>query len=372
MGVYIPLRVRLTPASIPQVVAYIQTYLRDNPIPSIDTFADLIASFLSDHPELVAVASVNGKTGAVILTGADIMLNGDSALTLETEITNLNSMIAELSRQVAEAVATVENAQEDIDDLGSQISELEQTLTTIENSITQINNTITSDETLISANTTKNAQQDTRLQALENSIDGAEEDIDDLQTLTTLHTEQIESLNETIGDASEVLERIGEVEQDVSNLESSVSAIQTSVGSLQTRMTQAESSIGTLNTNIGTVQTNISEIQSKANRVLDCELILSAASVPSTGTTLNLSKSVTNYKMCLIDLYITAEHKIMTVPSFLYGEKIDISWPSTDSLAYFGIFTVTLNNSTIHFNKSNKGTGYGSSNFYIRVYGVIS
>ena len=67
MGVYIPLRVRLTPASIPQVVAYIQTYLRDNPIPSIDTFADLIAEFLSDHPELVAVASVNGKTGANLL-----------------------------------------------------------------------------------------------------------------------------------------------------------------------------------------------------------------------------------------------------------------------------------------------------------------
>ena len=196
MGVYIPLRVRLTPASIPQVVAYIQTYLRDNPIPSIDTFADLIAEFLSDHPELVAVASVNGKTGAVILTGADIMLNGDSALTLETEITNLNSMISSLSRQVAEAVATVENSQEDIENLESQIDDIDQILTSINASITQINNTIQTDEALISANTTKNAQQDTRLHALENSLDDVDEDIDNLQTLTELHTQQIHALSQ--------------------------------------------------------------------------------------------------------------------------------------------------------------------------------
>lgn len=217
MGVYIPLRVRLTPASIPLVVAYIQTYLKDNPIPSIDTFADLIAEFLSDHPELVAVASVNGKTGAVILTGADIMLNGDSALTLETEITNLNSMISNLSRQVAEAVATVENAQEDIDDLGSQIGELEQTLTTLENSITLINNTIDADEDLISANTTKNAQQDTRLTAIENTLDDVEEDIDNLQTLTELHTQQIHALTQISIDPQELEQRFTDINQRITD-----------------------------------------------------------------------------------------------------------------------------------------------------------
>ena len=211
MGVYIPLRVRLTPASIPQVVAYIQTYLRDNPIPSIDTFADLIAEFLSDHPELVAVASVNGKTGAVILTGADIMLNGDSALTLETEITNLNSMISSLSRQVAEAVATVENSQEDIENLESQIDDIDQILTSINASITQINNTIQTDEALISANTTKNAQQDTRLHALENSLDDVDEDIDNLQTLTELHTQQIHALSQISIDPQELEQRFTDI-----------------------------------------------------------------------------------------------------------------------------------------------------------------
>ena len=75
MPKYIPMYGKLTPASIPQVVAYIQDYLRDNPIPSVDAMAQLIAEFLADHPELVAVASVNSKTGAVVLTGADIMIN---------------------------------------------------------------------------------------------------------------------------------------------------------------------------------------------------------------------------------------------------------------------------------------------------------
>lgn len=272
MGVYIPLRVRLTPASIPQVVAYIQTYLKDNPIPSIDTFADLIAEFLSDHPELVAVASVNGKTGAVILTGADIMLNGDSALTLETEITNLNSMISSLSRQVAEAVATVENAQDDIDDLGSQIGDLEQTLTTLENSITQINNTINTDEVLISANTTKNAQQDTRLHAIELSLDEVDEDIDDLQTLTELHTEQITALQGLIGDSTEILERLGEVEQEVSTLSTSVSGMQTTVGQLQTSVSTMNTKVTEFETQLAVSQVNLVTTgfgTSDANTIID-------------------------------------------------------------------------------------------------------
>lgn len=259
MGAYIPLKVRLTPASIPQVVAYIQTYLRDNPIPSMDTFSDLIASFLSQHPELVAVASVNAKTGAVILTGADIMLNGDSALTLETEITNLNSMISSLSRQVAEAIATVESVQEDIDDLESQIGEIEQTLTSVNTSITQINNTIQTDESLINANTIRNAQQDTRLHAIELSLDDVDADIENLQTLTELHTQQIAALNATIGDSTEILERIGEVEQDVSNLESSIGGIQSTVGQLQTTVTSTNNRVTTIENQLDVSEIDLSQ-----------------------------------------------------------------------------------------------------------------
>lgn len=321
MAVYTPLFVYLTPASIPQVVAHIQKYLADNPIVSDpEAIAEVIQQYIEEHPEIIAVASVNGKTGNVVLTGSDININASSAVSVETQLLNLASMISSA---------------------GSDITQIEAQLTTIYTNIGTIETNVSNNTTAISALQTSVAGQGTRLAS-------AESDIDSL--------ESAQSAQNTRLNTAEV-----------------------NISSLQTRMTQAEtdidsneSSIGTLNTTIGTVQTNISAIQSKANSVLDCELILSATTVPSQGTTLNLSKSVTNYKMCLIDLYVTAEHKIMTVPSFVYGEKIDISWPSTDSLSYFGIFTVTLNNSTIYFNKSNKGSGYGSSNFNIRVYGVVS
>ena len=199
MGVYIPLKVRLAKASIPQVVAYIQTYLEENPIPSMDTFSTLIAQFLADHPELVAVASVNAKTGSVILTGADIMLNADADVTIETEVTNLNSMIASLSSQVAAAVSTVEGMDSAIDDINSDIDTINVALDTKDTEIYQINQTLTSHLNGINANTTKNAQQDTRLTALEYALDVLETDYNDLNTQVTLHTEQITALQGSTG-----------------------------------------------------------------------------------------------------------------------------------------------------------------------------
>lgn len=248
MGVYIPLKVRLAKASIPQVVAYIQTYLEENPIPSMDTFADLIAEFLADHPELVSVASVNAKTGAVILTGADIMLNADADVTLETEVTNLNTMISSLSSQVAAAVSTVEGMDDSIEDINSDIDTINVALDTKDTEIYQINQTLTSHLNGINANTTKNAQQDTRLTALENALDALETDYNDLNTQVTLHTEQITALQGMIGDSSEILERLTEVEQTAANAQSAVNTMQTSVqentndiDGLDTRVTALES-----------------------------------------------------------------------------------------------------------------------------------
>lgn len=69
MAVYSPLFVYLTPASIPQVVAHIQKYLADNPIVSDpEAIAEVIQQYIEDHPEIIAVASVNGETGNVVLT----------------------------------------------------------------------------------------------------------------------------------------------------------------------------------------------------------------------------------------------------------------------------------------------------------------
>lgn len=261
MGVYIPLKVRLAKASIPQVVAYIQTYLEDNPIPAMDTFASLIAQFLADHPELVAVASVNAKTGAVILTGADIMLNADADVTLNTEITNLNSMIASLSSQVASAVSTVEGMDDSIEDINSDIDTINVALDTKDTEIYQINQTLTNHLNGINANTTKNAQQDTRLTALETSLDDLEVYYNTLNNQVSLHTEQITALQGMIGDSSEILERLTEVEQTAENAESAVSTMQSSVSTLQT----------SVQTNTTDIATNADDIEGLDTRVTALE-----------------------------------------------------------------------------------------------------
>ena len=262
MGVYIPLKVRLAKASIPQVVAYIQTYLEDNPIPAMDTFAELIAEFLEDHPELVAVASVNAKTGAVILTGADIMLNSDADVTLATEITNLNSMIASLSSQVAQAVTTVGGFETDIEDINSDIDTINVALDTKDTEIYQINQTLTNHLNGINTNTTKNAQQDTRLTALESALDTLETDYNDLNTQVTLHTQQITALQGMIGDSSEILERLTEVEQTAANAQSAVSAMQSTVNTLSSNVSGLQTSVNTLNSDVSDLKTSVNTLNS--------------------------------------------------------------------------------------------------------------
>lgn len=261
MGVYIPLKVRLAKASIPQVVAYIQTYLEDNPIPAMDTFAELIAEFLADHPELVSVASVNAKTGAVILTGADIMLNSDADVTLDTEITNLNSMIASLSSQVAQAVTTVGGFETDIEDINSDIDTINVALETKDTEIYQINQTLTNHLNGINTNTTKNAQQDTRLTALETALDALETDYNDLNTQVTVHTQQITALQGMIGDSSEILERLTEVEQTAANAQSAVNTMQTSVSTLQTSVQENTTDIATNADDIDALDTRVTAIE---------------------------------------------------------------------------------------------------------------
>lgn len=296
MGVYIPLRVRLTPASIPQVVAYIQTYLRDNPIPSVDTFAELIASFLADHPELVAVASVNAKTGAVILTGADIMLNSDADVTLNTEITNLNSMIASLSTQVATAVSTVDSLDSAIDDINSDIDTINVALDTKDSEIYTINQTLTNHLNGINANTTKNAQQDTRLTALETALDALETDYSDLNTQVTLHTQQITALQGMIGDSTEILERLEEVEQTAENAQSAVSTMQTSVSTLQTNVSNNTTDIATNADDIEGLDTRVTALEGSGTSGLKLYYqqytLASIAAGSTSAITMNFTTSI--------------------------------------------------------------------------------
>ena len=96
---YTPLNVWLDPASVADVVAYIQTYLSENTIYSETEIETIIHDYLIAHPELIGgVQSVNGKTGTVVLSASDINTTGTT--TIQAVLTSLSSQISDISQTV--------------------------------------------------------------------------------------------------------------------------------------------------------------------------------------------------------------------------------------------------------------------------------
>lgn len=205
MAEYKPLFVYLEPASIPQVVAHIQKYLAENPIISDEeTIAELIREYIAAHPEIIAVASVNGKVGAVVLTGSDIMINPSSAVSVETQLLNLASMI---------------------NNTGADVSQIQANISQIYTTIGTLQTDVETNASNISALQTSVEGQGTRLATAESDIDALE----------SAQTAQGTRLNTAEGNIS----------------------------SLQTRMTQAETDIDNNESSIGTLNTNVANINSK-------------------------------------------------------------------------------------------------------------
>jgi len=59
-------------SELTQWIYQIWSYLQDNPIVSEDTVGQIIEDYLDTHPIPGNVTSVNGETGAVVLTAEDI------------------------------------------------------------------------------------------------------------------------------------------------------------------------------------------------------------------------------------------------------------------------------------------------------------
>ena len=211
MAVYKPLFVYLTPASIPQVVAHIQKYLADNPIISDpEAIAEAIQEYIEAHPEVIAVASVNGKTGAVLLTGSDIMINPSSAVSVETQLLNLASMI---------------------NNTGADITQIQANISKIYTDIEKI-------QTDVETNTSNISELQTSVEGQGTRLATAETDIDNLETAQSAQNTR---LNTAEGNIS----------------------------SLQTRMTQAETDINDNESDIGTLNENISQISTQLNGLSD-------------------------------------------------------------------------------------------------------
>lgn len=124
---YTPLNVWLDPASVTDVVAYIQTYLSENTIYSETEIETIIHDYLIAHPELIGgVQSVNGKTGTVVLSASDI--NTENNVTIESVLASLSSQISSIAASVATNTANITNltgrvttAETDISNLKSSI-----------------------------------------------------------------------------------------------------------------------------------------------------------------------------------------------------------------------------------------------------------
>lgn len=197
MATYKPLFMYVSPASVPQIVAHIQKYLADNPIVSNpEAIAEVIQQYIEDHPEIIAVASVNGKTGNVVLTGSDININASSAVTIETQLLNLASMIASA---------------------GSNISQIQAQLETIYTNISTLDGKVTANETAIDSLETTVSGHGTRLATAESDID----------SLETSQTAQGTRLNTAEGNISSLQTRMTQAETDIDNSENAISAIKT-------------------------------------------------------------------------------------------------------------------------------------------------
>ena len=126
---YTPLNVWLDPASVTDVVAYIQTYLSENTIYSEEEIEELIHDYLIAHPELIGgVQSVNGKTGAVVLSASDI--NTANNVTIESVLSSLSSQISSIAASVATNTSNITSltgrvttAETDLANLKSKISD---------------------------------------------------------------------------------------------------------------------------------------------------------------------------------------------------------------------------------------------------------
>lgn len=128
---YTPLNVWLDPASVTDVVAYIQTYLSENTIYSETEIETIIHDYLIAHPELIGgVQSVNGKTGTVVLSASDI--NTENNVTIESVLASLSSQISTIAANVATNTANitsltgrVSTAETDLSALKSNLDEIE-------------------------------------------------------------------------------------------------------------------------------------------------------------------------------------------------------------------------------------------------------
>lgn len=231
MGTYKPLFMYVAPASIPQIVAHIQKYLEENPIISDpEAIAAVISDYIEEHPELIAVASVNGKTGAVVLTGSDININATTEVTIATQIANLAAMIAD-------AGGDIDTINDNIEDIYTELDGTEgikARLTAVETDINDATNGIKVRLSGIEGEVNGTGGIDSRLTTVENDINASQTGIK--ARLTDVET-----------DVLSLQTRMTQAETDIDNSETAINTNAEAITNIRSTLTQIQSDITDLN-----------------------------------------------------------------------------------------------------------------------------
>lgn len=206
MAVYKPLFMYLTPASIPQVVAHIQKYLADNPIISDpEAIAEAIQKYIEEHPEIIAVASVNGKTGNVVLTGSDININASSEVSVETQLLNLASMINNVGADITQIEANISQIYTDIGTLQTNVETNASNISALQTSVEGQGTRLTAAETDIDALQSAQSAQNTRLNTAEGNINSLQSRMTNAESGINSNSSQIETMNTSISNIQDNL-----------------------------------------------------------------------------------------------------------------------------------------------------------------------
>ena len=209
MAEYKPLFVYLEPASIPQVVAHIQKYLSENPIVSDpESIAEAIRDYIEEHPEIIAVASVNGKTGNVVLNGSDININASSAVSIETQLLNLASMINSVGADITQIQANISQIYTDIETLQTDVETNASNISALQTSVEGQGTRLATAETDIDSLETAQTAQGTRLNTAEGNISSLQTRIAQAETNINSNTSSIGVLNESLQLTNENVESI--------------------------------------------------------------------------------------------------------------------------------------------------------------------
>ena len=216
-----------------------------------------------------AVSSVNGLTGAVTLTYANV---GAAAAShthsdLEADITDLETDIVDLEADIAELEIEVDAkaSASSVTALTTRVTAAESDITTLETSkadashthaisdVTNLQSTLTSKANVsdVTALTTRVRTAESTISTLGIRVNAAESDISNLETskADTSHTHAISDVTnlQTTLDAkadnqtvSQLEDDVGSIHDDLDEVESDVASLTTTVSTLSTRVTSDE------------------------------------------------------------------------------------------------------------------------------------